>query len=69
MMTEEIEIALIRKHMTKKELAEKCGWNPTNLAGKMFRDNFRVTDLQKIADAMGVDLQVRFVEKDGTPIS
>lgn len=63
MMTEEIEIALIRKHMQKNELAKKCGWNATNLSGKMARDDFRESDLRKIADALGMDLKIEFVDK------
>ena len=62
-MTETIRIALIKRgNLSESELARRMGISPQNLHNKMKRDNFTETDLQEIAAALGLKLQIDFVD-------
>ena len=63
MLSKEIQYLLIEKEMKKSELAERCGWSPSNLYGKMKRDNFSEEELRLIADALDCELSIKFVPK------
>lgn len=66
--SEKIKIALGRTDTTMKDLAEKLGTTRQNLHNKMVRDNFNESDLQKIAEALGMKLEIHLVMEDGTKI-
>ena len=63
MQAREIQKIMIDKDIKKKTLAERCGWSPANLYGKMQRDNFSENELQLIAEALDCDLEIRFIPK------
>lgn len=48
---------------TDAELASKCGWTRANYFNKLKRGNFKLSDLETIANAMGCDLSVEFIER------
>ena len=62
-ISEKIKIILKRKGMTARELAEKLGTTPQNLQNKLSRDNFKISDIQNIASALGVRFVFDFIEK------
>ena len=49
---------------TDAELADRCGWSKANYANRLKRADFKESDLRKIADALGCDLSIEFVEKE-----
>ena len=49
-------------NVTESELARRIGITPQNLSNKMKRDNFTERDLQEIADALGVKLEIAFID-------
>ena len=62
-MTEAIRIALVKRgNLSESELARRMGISPQNLHNKMKRDNFTESDLHEIADALGLKLEIRFVD-------
>ena len=64
-MTEPIRIALVKcGNISESELARRMGISPQNLHNKMKRDNFTETDLQDIAKALGLDLEIAFVNPE-----
>ncbi len=65
MMAKEINKLMIDKELKKGELAERCGWTASNLYNKMKRDNFSEDELRIIAAALGCDLKIEFVAKEG----
>lgn len=69
-MTEEIRIALVKRgNMSESELARRMGTTPQNLHNKFKRDNFTVSDLQSIAEALDCDLNIQFISKEtGKPL-
>jgi DNA-binding Xre family transcriptional regulator len=63
-MTEKIKIALIKRNMGVKDLAQKLDCTSQNLSGKFRRDNFSEKELQKIAAAMNCRFEGRFISND-----
>jgi hypothetical protein len=64
-MTETIRIALVKcGNLSESELARRMGISPQNLHNKMKRDNFTETDLQEIANALGLELRIEFVRPE-----
>jgi len=62
-MTENIRIALVKRgNLSESELARRMGVSPQNLHNKMKRDNFTETDLQEIAEALGLRLEISFTD-------
>lgn len=53
-ISEQLKILLKRKGMTARELAERLNTTPQNLQNKITRDNFKISDIEEIADAVGV---------------
>lgn len=63
-MTEKIKIALIKRGMTVKDLAEKLGCTSQNLSGKFKRDNFSEKELQEIAAALNCRFYGCFINNE-----
>ena len=65
-LEQKIRIAMIKKNI--KSLSELAGkmenCSPQNLHNKMKRDNFSESEMHKIADALGADLRIEFVDKE-----
>ena len=60
-MAKKIEILLIETGMEKKELAARLGTTPSNLSGKLKRDNFSEAELQEIAAACNATFKGSFI--------
>lgn len=59
----EIKKILIEKDMLLKDLAKKLGVSYQNLYNKMQRNNFRVSELEEILDALGYDLELKIIKR------
>ena len=44
-------------------LAEKLGQSRQNLSGKLKRNNFSESELKEIANALGFDIEIRFIQR------
>lgn len=62
--SEKIIVLLERRKMNKSDLAAAIGTTRQNLGNKLSRNNFSENDLRKIADALGTDLQVDFIDRE-----
>ena len=69
-MTKYIRMCCIeRNNMTLKELAERTEQTQQNLNNKLKNNNFKSSELEKIAVALGADLEIKFIDKTtGKPI-
>lgn len=67
-MAKKINVLLIETGLTKKELALRIGTTPSNLSGKLKRDNFSETELQEIAAACGAVFEGNFITNSGKQI-
>lgn len=63
-MTNEIKKIMKLRKMTQVELAKKLGIKQDNLNHQFKRDNFRINDLQKIAEILNCEFKAFFVLKD-----
>ena len=64
-MTEQISIMLVKfGNISESELARRIGISPQNLHNKMKRDNFTETDLREIAEALGLRLEISFIDPE-----
>lgn len=58
-----------RGNMSEAELARRTGQTPQNLNNKYKRNTFKISELEKVADALDARLVVTFVDKEtGEPI-
>lgn len=67
-MTEQIKILLIKKGMTITDLAKKMNTSTQNLSNKLKRDDFKISELREIADALEVAFETYFLMEDGTKV-
>lgn len=64
-MVESIRIACVKRgNISEAELARRVGVSPQNFHNKMKRDNFTETDLQEIAEALGLRLEITFIDPE-----
>ena len=63
-MAKKINMLLIETGISKQELARRLGTSPSNLSGKLKRDNFSEAELQAIAAACGATFEGRFLLTD-----
>lgn len=64
MFTEKIELLLIKRKMSKADLAAALKMSPQNLYNKLKHDNFREQEMQKIADILNCQLDITMTLKD-----
>lgn len=60
---EKIRVILRRKGITITDLANATGQTRQNLTNKFSRDNLTENDMKAIANALGCDLQINFVDR------
>ena len=64
-MVEPIRIALVKRgNISESELARRMGTTPQNFNNKMKRDNFSEKDLQEIAEALGLQVEINFIDPE-----
>ena len=64
-MVEKIRIALVKRgNLSESELARRIGTSPQNLHNKMKRDNFSEAELRAIAQALGLTLEIEFIDPE-----
>ena len=63
-MAKKINMLLIETGISKKELAQRLGTTPSNISGKLKRDNFSETELQEIAQVCGAAFEGIFIIAD-----
>ncbi|MBC8528220.1 helix-turn-helix domain-containing protein [Christensenellaceae bacterium NSJ-44] len=58
-----------RGNITEAELARRTGQTPQNMNNKYKRNTFKISELEKVANALNADLKIVFVDRDtGEPI-
>ena len=64
-MVEKVRIACVKRgNISEAELARRVGVSPQNFNNKMKRDNFTESDLREIAAALGLELEISFVDPE-----
>ena len=63
-MREYIRICCVKcGNVSEAELARRTNQTPQNMNNKYKRNTFKISELEKIAEALGTELYVRFVDK------
>ncbi len=58
-----------RGNISEAELARRTGQTPQNMNNKYKRNTFKISELEKVAEALDARLVVTFVDKEtGEPI-
>lgn len=58
-----------RGNMSEAELARRTGQTPQNMNNKHKRNTFKISELERIAEALDAELKISFVDKEtGKPI-
>ena len=53
-----------RGNMSEAELARRTGQTPQNMNNKYKRNTFKISELEKVAEALDADLRISFVDKE-----
>lgn len=67
-LTEKLKIAMIKQNVTQTRLAELTDQTQKNLSNKMGRDNFKLSEYQKLVEALGCTLELNIVLPNGEKI-
>ena len=60
---EKIRIMRVKNNnMSERDLAQRMGDTPQNLNNKMKRNDFKESELQRIAEALGYNCVIKFVD-------
>lgn len=67
---EYINLCRVKKgNMTEAELARRTGQTPQNMNNKYKRNTFKISELERVAEAMNAELKISFIDKEtGNPI-
>lgn len=63
-IAEKIKILCVRRQTSVAELSVKLGNSKQNLFNKLYRNDMKTSDLEKIAEALGCGLEIHFVDKE-----
>lgn len=67
-ISEQIRVLCVRCSVSEAELARRLGKSPQSFNSKMKRGSFTITDLEKVAAALGVTFKRNFVLGNGEEI-
>ncbi len=67
-ISEQIKVLCVRSNISMAELARRLGVSPQSLSAKMKRESFTISELEKIADAVGATFVRKFILYNGNEI-
>ena len=62
-MTQIIKMILGYRDLSITDLADKLNTSRPNVSQKLKRDNFTEKEMKQIADALGCDLKITFIDR------
>ena len=67
-ISEQIRVLCVRSNISMAELARRLGVSPQSLSAKMKRESFTISELEKIAEAVGASFVRKFVLYNGIEV-
>lgn len=67
-LTEKLKTAMIKLKVTQTKLAELTDQSQKNLSNKMIRNNFKLSEYEKLVEALGCKLELNIVLPTGERI-
>lgn len=62
---EYINLCRVKKgNISEAELARRTGQTPQNMNNKYKRNTFKISELEKVAEAFNSDLKISFIDKE-----
>lgn len=65
---EKLRALMGRQKMSMGEMADKTGQSRQNLSNKMKRDDFSEKEIVKMASALGLTINIQFIDADGNVV-
>ena len=60
---EYINLCRVKKgNISEAELARRTGQTPQNMKSKYKRNTFKISELEKVAEALGAELKIQFID-------
>ena len=66
--SERFRIIMNRQNVSMTELAERSGQSRQNLSNKFSRSNLTEDDIEKLANALSCEVDIRIILPDGSEI-
>ena len=67
-ISEQIKVLCVRQNISQAELARRLGTTPQNFSAKLKRESFTVSEIEEIAEVVGVSFERSFVLGNGERI-
>lgn len=67
-LTEKLKIAMIKQNVTQIELAKLSDQTQSNLSQKFTTNNFKLSEYQRLVEALGCTLDIAIVLPNGERI-
>lgn len=67
-LTEKLKIAMIKQGVNQIELAQRVGQTQSNLSQKMVANNYKLSDYEKLVNALGCELEIHIITPSGERI-
>lgn len=64
-ISEQIKVLCVRQNISQAELARRLGTTPQNFSAKLKRESFTVSEIEEIAEVVGVSFERSFVLENG----
>lgn len=64
-LTKKLKIAMIETNVNQLELAARTNQSQSNLSKKMIADNYKLSEFEKLVNALGGQLQINIVLPNG----
>ncbi len=63
-IAEMIKILCVKRNTSVAELSVKLGNSKQNLFNKLYRNDMKLSDIEKIAEALGCEISLHFVDRE-----
>ena len=67
-ISEQIKVLCVRQNISQAELARRLGTTPQNFSAKLKRESFTVSEIEEIAEVVGVEFEKMFILSSGEQI-
>lgn len=67
-LTEKLKIVMIKQNVTQSKLSELTSQSQGNLANKFVRNDFKLSEYQRLVEALGCELEINIVLPSGERI-
>lgn len=66
--TEQLKVAMLKLNISQTELAKRTFQSRANLAGKFSRNDFKLSEFEKLVTALGCQLEINIILPTGERI-